>query len=290
MKLRTALRLGRVSNLPTVWTNVLAGWTLAGGLVPDARLLAVILATSCLYVAGMYFNDVFDARIDAIERPERPIPAGVVAAREVAAWGAALLAAGLVALLGVGFAAEPFDARPPGLGVALALAILWYDWRHKRDPLSPVWMGVCRALVYLVAGATVVRAVTADLGAAALILLCYLVGLTYIAKQETLSRVHNLWPLVFLAAPLLAAVSAPGTDARTWTALAAFVLWTLYALAFLYRRRRGDIARAVGALLAGISLVDALFLARAGATWLLLAFAFAGFALTLVWQRRVPGT
>lgn len=289
MKLRTALRLGRVSNLPTVWTNALAGWTLAGGSVPDARLIAVMLATSCLYVAGMYLNDVFDARIDAIERPERPIPAGAAAAPEVAAWGGALLAAGLLVLTVVGFASEPFDARPLGLGVALALAILWYDWRHKRDPLSPLWMGVCRALVYLIAGATVTRTVPASLGAAALVLLCYLVGLTYIAKQETLSRVRNLWPLVFLAAPLFAA-STPGADARLWAALAALVLWTLHALSFLFRRRPGDIPRAVGALLAGISLVDALFLAQAGATWPLLALAFAAFALTLVWQRRVPGT
>jgi hypothetical protein len=30
-KLRTLLVLGRVSNLPTVWSNCLAGWWLGGG-------------------------------------------------------------------------------------------------------------------------------------------------------------------------------------------------------------------------------------------------------------------
>ena len=48
-----ALRLGRVSNLPTVWTNTLAGIALAGGSVVDRRTLSLIVALSLFYVAGM---------------------------------------------------------------------------------------------------------------------------------------------------------------------------------------------------------------------------------------------
>jgi len=39
----TALRLGRVSNLPTVWTNVLAGAVLSGARLAPGRVLALML-------------------------------------------------------------------------------------------------------------------------------------------------------------------------------------------------------------------------------------------------------
>ena len=78
MKLTTAAKLGRVSNLPTVWTNVLAGCVLAGGSLGVATVLTLGVLATLLYVAGMFLNDAFDAEIDARERPERPIPAGEV--------------------------------------------------------------------------------------------------------------------------------------------------------------------------------------------------------------------
>src|SRR4051812_7533986 len=51
LDLRTALRLGRVSNLPTVWTNVLAGIALAGGDPTLGRAAPLALAVSLFYVA-----------------------------------------------------------------------------------------------------------------------------------------------------------------------------------------------------------------------------------------------
>ena len=44
MTLTVALRLGRVSNLPTTWTNVLAGMILAGGTPGLATTPALLLA------------------------------------------------------------------------------------------------------------------------------------------------------------------------------------------------------------------------------------------------------
>ncbi len=74
---RTALKLDAVSNLPTVWSNVIAGCALAGG-APLYVVVTVAVATSAMYIAGMFLNDAFDRNIDARERPERPIPAGEV--------------------------------------------------------------------------------------------------------------------------------------------------------------------------------------------------------------------
>ena len=113
MNLAVALRLGRVSNLPTVWTNALAGIVLAGGHVADPRTLPLIAAFSLFYVAGMYLNDAYDAEIDARERPERPIPSGRVSAETVFTAGFAMMALGLALLAwtGYGAAAGPISAR-----------------------------------------------------------------------------------------------------------------------------------------------------------------------------------
>src|SRR5262245_4430850 len=86
------LQLGRVSNLPTVWTNVLAG-TLLTGVPVDAGVLGVLLVSlSLFYVGGMYLNDAFDRHIDARERPERPIPSGRASVQEVFGIGFGMLA------------------------------------------------------------------------------------------------------------------------------------------------------------------------------------------------------
>ena len=98
----TLLRLGRVSNLPTVWTNVLAATVLAGGAWQNARTGLVLVAMSLFYVGGMYLNDYFDRAIDARERPGRPIPAGDIAANAVAAAGFGMLCAGVVLLAATG--------------------------------------------------------------------------------------------------------------------------------------------------------------------------------------------
>jgi hypothetical protein len=44
-------------------------------------------ATMCLYAGGVVLNDFFDRRLDAIERPERPIPSRRVSAASAAALG-----------------------------------------------------------------------------------------------------------------------------------------------------------------------------------------------------------
>ena len=104
MKLSVALRLGRVSNLPTIWSNTLAGTVMAGGEPWRFSTLLAAVGISLLYVAGMYLNDAFDRDVDARERPDRPIPAGLVAADTVFAIGFGLMLAGLGFILWAGAA------------------------------------------------------------------------------------------------------------------------------------------------------------------------------------------
>jgi len=285
-----ALALGRVSNLPTVWTNALAGVVLAGGAAGDARVPWIVLAVSLCYVAGMYLNDAFDREFDARHRPERPIPSGAVSARTVFTAGFGMLAAGVALLAGLGlWPGRGTGWSPAAAGLALAAAIVWYDRYHKANPASPLLMGLCRALVYVAAACVVVARPPLALYAGALLLLSYLIGLTYVARQEHLGRVANLWPLLFLALPLAwtaRAALAGGFVAVLWLLLAA---WLLYALSFLRRRRAGDVPRAVGHLIAGICLWDALVIAAAGQP-ALAGLALGLFGVTLVLQRHVAPT
>jgi hypothetical protein len=278
----THLKLGRVSNLPTVWTNVLAGTILGGGSA-GARTLLVALAMSMFYVGGMYLNDYCDRDIDAHERPERPIPRGEISQTTVAVIGFALLVMGIALMAGFGVAAALAS-------LALAAAIVAYDWFHKGNPLAPVVMGLCRGLVYCAAGAAAVGGFAGMPGIAAIALVAYTAGLTYAARQESLGTVGNLWPLLLLAAPMI--VTWPAVQ-HGIVGIAVYVAVIANAGAALYLLARRPVPKsvpyAVGLLIAGLSLVDASFLASVGAITAS-AVAVGGFAATLVLQRYVAGT
>ncbi len=290
MNLSVALRLGRVSNLPTVWTNVFTGVALAGQASADARLAILLLSLSLFYVGGMFLNDAFDHGFDAKARPERPIPMGQVSAAQVYLAGFGMLAAGVGLLGWVGYGFEPHTQwRALVAGVALALAITFYNWHHKSNPLSPFVMGVCRLLVYIAAGYAVANTLPPTLWVAAIVLLCYLIGLTYTAKQEHLDRLGALWPLAFLAAPAGFGIWLSLEQSAALLPLLLLIGWILYALWLLRRRAKGDVPRAVVSLIAGIALLDAVILAGHGAP-LLSGLAVTAFVLTLSLQRWVSGT
>jgi hypothetical protein len=290
MKLSMALQLGRVSNLPTVWSNVLVGVGLAGSATVDFRLLVLVVSMSLFYTGGMFLNDAFDHGFDSKARPERPIPSGQVSAAQVHAYGFGMMVVGLVLLAWVGYRFEPLTQwRPVAAGLALAGAIVFYNYHHKNNPLSPLVMGVCRMLVYLTAALAVSAIVPVQVIYAAAVVLCYLIGLTYAAKKEHLGRLENIWPLAFLAVPLIYGIYLALAEPMVIFPLVALAAWTLYALSLLRRRGPGDVPRAVVSLIAGISVLDAMLLTGVGAVTMAW-FAIAAFGVTLVLQRWVSGT
>jgi 4-hydroxybenzoate polyprenyltransferase len=171
---RGYLELLRPPNVVTAIADVLAGYAVAGRTNPRA-LPWLLAATVCLYAGGVVLNDFFDRQLDAVERPERPIPSGRVAAPRAAALGGALLAAGVVAAA---------QATGAALAVAAAIAalVVLYDARVKRHAIAgPVNMGLCRGLNLLLGVAAVPAALAGGWPIA-------LISVVYIAAVTTVSR------------------------------------------------------------------------------------------------------
>jgi hypothetical protein len=283
-RLSTLLRLGRISNVPTVWTNVLAGSVIAGGGQRPDQIALLATAMTAFYVGGMYLNDFFDRAVDARDRPGRPIDAGEIRASTVSLIGFGLLAAGVALMI-------PFGFVPTIWGALLAAVIVLYDVWHKGNALSPLVMGSCRALVYIATGAAVAGSISHATIIGAVALASHVAGITYAAKQESLDRVGNLWPLVLLAAPLLIALPAVFSG---WIVIAAFLLLLAAdALAIRLLAKRpvpGSVPLAVSGLIAAICLVDALAIALNGGGILLVAICALGYPLTRLFQKSIPGT
>ncbi len=278
---RTALKLGRVSNLPTVWSNVIAGSALAGG-APLHLVVAIAAAISAIYVAGMFLNDAFDREIDARERPERPIPAGEVTADAVFVVGFSLLITAMVSLAAI-------NDRVGLAGLVLGGAVLLYNWHHKGNPVAPFVMGLCRALVYLAAASAVAMKLPYAVLLPAAAMLAYVAGLTSTARMENLDRIGSLWPLLLLAAPVAVGLARTDLSLPAIISLAALAVCAARIAQLLSRRGAGDVGRAVGLLIAAIALNDALFASTTGANHA--AFAcLACFALTIGLQRYVPAS
>jgi len=286
---RTSFELGRVSNLPTAWTNTAAGMLLSGAAVADWRFLVLLLAMTAAYTGGMFLNDAFDAEIDARERPERPIPSGKVSRRSVYLAGFSMLALSVL-LVGTCALTENGGGWTAVMSaIALCATITLYNAWHKGNTLSPVIMGACRLLVYITAGLSYTATPDVLLYLGATISLCYLIGLTYTAKQESLGEVRNMWPLLFLLTPVAFGLYALSSTLLVLLPLLLLLAWLLVVMRFLKRRQPGDIPRAVVSMIAGISLMDALFIATTGSLgWIM--FCIAGFVTTIVLQKWISGT
>lgn len=281
--LRTALRLGRMSNLPTVWSNVLAGLALAGWSVSVEVVARLALATSLLYVGGMFLNDACDAEVDARERAERPIPAGEATRGVVFAWAFGLLGAGVLLAFSCSVAS--------GLAaLATLVVIVLYDVVHKKTVFAPVLMGACRVGVYWTAAMAATHPKRAIVALGSAVLFAYVLGLTYAAAKENTTALVRFGPLIGLWAPALLTAPWLGGSGMGLLLLAGFVVWLVRAIRLVRTRQPLLIRRGIGALIAGIALVDGLWLALYAPSILLALAAVAAFGATLLSQRFVPGT
>ncbi|MBW3542280.1 MAG: UbiA family prenyltransferase [Planctomycetes bacterium] len=182
--LRAWLQLVRLPAVFTAMADVALGYLMlhgrphpAGDWLPFALL---ITASSCLYLAGMAFNDVFDRRIDAVERPQRPIPSGRVSLKAAVLLGGVLVVSGVTAAAFVG-------RQSLWIACGLVAAIFAYDGALKATPAGPLVMGGCRFLNVMLgasAASTAAEVWQSPHWLVAGALGVYVTGLTWFARGE----------------------------------------------------------------------------------------------------------
>jgi 4-hydroxybenzoate polyprenyltransferase len=180
-KLLGYLRLMRPANIVTAVADILAGVAIAGYFISGGRdaspLIFLVLANIGLYGGGVVLNDFFDADLDSTERPERPIPSGLISKAEALLLGLLLLIAGVVSAFCV--------SRLSGiLALVIALAAVLYDkWAKHGAFAGPLVMGICRGLSLLL-GLSILPAQLQTLSFLGIIPIIYIAAITMISQGE----------------------------------------------------------------------------------------------------------
>ncbi|GFJ85449.1 SCO3242 family prenyltransferase [Phytohabitans houttuyneae] len=261
--LRSLVELVRAPAALSVPGDVVAGGAAGGALGPRTAGLAA--ASVCLYWSGMAANDWADRELDAVERPERPIPSGRVTPPQALGIAAGLTAAG------VALAALAGGRRALAVALPLAGAVWAYDLRAKNTPAGPAVMAACRGLDVLLGASPgrVARALPAALTVAA-----HTYTVTALSRREV-SGADRALPAatlagtaaVALAAGLPAARNGRGPVAAVPGALAA---WYAAGYGAAQARVAADpsaarVRAAVGAGITGLPPLQGALAAAAGA-------------------------
>ena len=200
------LRLMRPANIITAITDILAGVAIAGSMIsityyggaPGTSLgrlflanlstdlipsiLWLILSTVGLYGGGVVLNDVFDAALDKKERPERPIPSGLIPRKHAAIFGIILLVTGVAAA--ALSSQDGIFSLSAKLAAGIAIASVCYDkWTKHSNFFGPLNMGLCRALNLLL-GMSLMPFAVGLYWLVAIIPMVYIVAVTMISRGE----------------------------------------------------------------------------------------------------------
>lgn len=220
-------KLTRPANLPTAMADIMAGASISGFtflIASDTsingtaylNLILLIFSSIFLYAGGVVLNDVFDFKIDQVERPERPIPKGDVSLK-----GASLFGSGLL-LMGI-FLSFFVNDLSGIIAIILALTIIIYDsFSKKYQFLGPLNMGLCRGL-NLILGMSVFGEIFHWMYA--VIPLLYIFAITLISRGEVYgqNKKHIIYAgLIYAIVVFIVLMIVP--DIRTqWLSLFAFL-------------------------------------------------------------------
>ncbi len=177
-KLLAYLQLLRLPTVFTAMADIMLGFLLTHtSLSPRHEFGFLLLGSSCLYLAGMVFNDVFDRRVDAELRPGRPLPSGRVPTLSAIRLGVLLVVAGIGSAQLVG---------TPSLMVALLLTacVFAYNGLLKQTPLGPLAMGACRFLNVMLGASAGEHLWSLPQLPIAVGLGIYITGVTWFARTE----------------------------------------------------------------------------------------------------------
>jgi 4-hydroxybenzoate polyprenyltransferase len=191
---KSLLALCRVSNLPTIWMNVLTAVLLTahttGQPMAPGIVILLALALSAFYCGGMGLNDLCDRHWDAEHQPFRPIPAGRVSVALAWSVTATLFAAGFALLL----LAPNLRALPAGL--VLLGVIAAYDRFHKQHPATVLLMAAARLLVFIVCAEAIAGRVSNEVWIAGTLQFGYTMLITVVARHEHTRSKRYPFPVI----------------------------------------------------------------------------------------------
>lgn len=185
-RVKEYLQLIRLPNVFTTPSNILAGYfaavtTTTAAEADGVHLIALMVSSGLLYIAGIVLNDYFDIEIDKKERPSRPLPSGKISK------GYALTIA-IVALLIANIIALVVGPISLAISLALTLLIIAYDYQLKYSVLGPFAMGGTRSLNVIFGASPVLLYIdnhsVAIVGVAAASLFFYVSSITILSKKE----------------------------------------------------------------------------------------------------------
>jgi 4-hydroxybenzoate polyprenyltransferase len=261
------LQLLRVPNLFTVPGDPLAGFLIAygsahqGATLLDGRSALAVVASLCLYSAGLIMNDLFDLAEDRRDRPSRPLASGTISVP--AAWFAT------VTLSMLGVLAMAIVAGKVGVLAATVLlgCVTLYNGLTKRLAIiGALNMGACRGFS-LTLGAV---AATGSMEHVPLVILCgviiaaYIAAVTNLARHETRTHVptfaKGLPAGVMLAAFLLfSAGHGPMIEKHATTLLAIALVFAAAEVGRLFRKYPPPVPPVIGALIRVLLPIQAAF-------------------------------
>lgn len=280
-KFLAVLELCRVSNLPTVISNCVAGSLVAEGIL-GLDLIFVLIGASLVYSGGMVMNDAVDFRYDKKFKKDRPIVSSKISL--FSSWQLAILflVSGSV-FLGIGSTSYFWVAL-------LIVSIIFYNVFHKKFGITIYVMGFCRSLLYFIAGYTLSLSNSVILWGLALGL--YTAGITLVARGEDTDQKVKIIGIILLTAPVFLSIYCSLVSLNLivpiiFSSLALIVL-ILYSLRIINSENPGKIGKAVSLLIAGMCIVDSMAVSSViGYQGLLFIF---GVPIVLIFQRKIAGT
>jgi 4-hydroxybenzoate polyprenyltransferase len=182
LNIKPYLQLLRPANIITAISDILAGIAIAGFSFSLAQIdiwkaIFLCISTIGLYGGGIVFNDIFDLRLDRIERPERVIPSGKVSEKNAVIFGISLLLAGVVAA----WLNSPVSAI---IALVVAISALVYNKFGKHHTfLGPINMGLCRG-GNLILGMSIIENALSEWWLISILPICYIAAITMISRGE----------------------------------------------------------------------------------------------------------
>ncbi len=165
-------------------SNIIAAYVITkSGVIDLQELSLIVLASLCLYFAGMGLNDCFDFYEDRALRSNRPLPSGKLGLSKAWIISLCLLVAGCI----LAFIA---DYKTGLTSLLLAALIILYNSKVLPDIPSALTMGLCRYSNWMLV--MVLEPITIQTLFLPLPLMLYVTGVTLLSNAETGKHTHRL--------------------------------------------------------------------------------------------------